>query len=184
MGNREERVEREECTIKYFIASGKVGGIVGKSADVNPPAEQHEGELSGFINMIEDTIPINNCTARDFVNGSGADFEKAMISFSPNSDNMCSSTFKGNMSELNQAQTPEGSFTPITLSVTTSAGKICTYNYEVLSGDVLGMGASGDEEGNAKGRTVAAVIVSVFFLFAFFVPSCMPDKKRTYNAVP
>lgn len=229
-GNREERVEREECTIKYFIASGKVGGIVGKSADVNPPAEQHEGELSGFINMIEDTIPINNCTARDFVNGSadacmyqcaqqysvntvnnamvlvpkrsyinahclchfgmgyqvgsGADFEKAMISFSPNSDNMCSSTFKGNMSELNQAQTPEGSFTPITLSVTTSAGKICTYNYEVLSGDVLGMGASGDEEGNAKGRTVAAVIVSVFFLFAFFVPSCMPDKKRTYNAVP
>jgi len=228
-GNREERVEREECVIKYFIASGKVGGIVGKSAEVNPPSEQHEGELGGLIAMKEDAIPVNNCTARDFAEGStdscmyqcaqaysvntvnnamvlvpqksyvsssclchfgigyqvgsGADFDKAMISFAPDSAAMCSSTFAGNISELNQAQTLD-TVTPITLSMTTSAGKVCTYNYEIASGDVLGMGPSGDAGTNAKGRTVAAVIVSIFFLFAFFAPSCMPDKKRTYNAVP
>jgi len=229
-GNVEERIEKQECTVKYFISSGKVGGIAGKSSAVVPAAEQHSGELSGLIAMVEDTVPVNNCTARDFAEGStdmcmyqcaqayqvntvnnsmvlvpkrsfisanclchfgigfqegsGVDFDRAMISFAPDSTSMCSSTFAGNLSELNQATTTEGNFAPITMSMTTSAGKYCTYSYEIGSGDVLGLGPSADEESNYKGRTIAAVLVSVFFLFAFFVPSCMPAKKRTYNAVP
>lgn len=64
--NGEERQRVEECVSKYFIATGKVGGITGKSDDPpEAPVQHHVGEALGQLRMANDKNPVAGCSVFD-----------------------------------------------------------------------------------------------------------------------
>jgi hypothetical protein len=58
-----EEAREEQCILKFYIASGKIGGIEAASGEPNPtPLVYHVGESVGGVDMIHDKSPAQGCT--------------------------------------------------------------------------------------------------------------------------
>ena len=100
--------------------------------------------------------------------------EEGMVTFDP-TDEICTSEFDASKGIHARASNEEfnGMFTmeyPMTNGV-------CSYTYQIRSGEVLGYTPHGAIYGGGSdsgdGRVKGAIVMSFVFLIAFLVPSCM-----------
>jgi len=57
-----EEAREEQCLIKLFIATGKIGGITAASGAANPdPVQYHVGESLGGVDMVHEKSPAQGC---------------------------------------------------------------------------------------------------------------------------
>lgn len=107
--------------------------------------------------------------------------------FAKDPTSLCTSTFTATNLSLVIAKNEEYN-NAMTIQYYTSANEVCTAEYKIVQGAVMGRsGGSSDngggeenglEDPNNGTQVIVCLVVSLVILILFIAPSCMPSSKK------